>query len=247
MSRQRLRLLHNGACIAESLAGSRLYAGKFTEPRYKSRNRCSVSPFLMMPGLCLPLTSLRALPSAARRPCKHLSPSWRGDMLHHLPSTRLSSAACILRRSSASSLSGCPQCSSLARPYSALLMPKLTPPLLQLALSAVTAGALSAGQSCLFCRFLCPRHLSTCSSRCGNHLLGLGRSLLCSSVAIRLGQIVDVKDNPDLKTTTGTHCNLLAVAQVFDVDLEAIAAWTWVVVRLERLVVGHVLAASQSL
>jgi hypothetical protein len=60
--------------------------------------------------------------------------------------------------------------------------------------------------------------------------------------ALRLREFVDFKDYADLKTAAGTHSNLLAVAQVVNCDLEAVAAGAWVVVDLENRIEDHVLA-----
>jgi hypothetical protein len=64
---------------------------------------------------------------------------------------------------------------------------------------------------------------------------------------IRLGQILHIEDHPDHKTATRAHSDLLAVAQVIDCNLEAVAARARVCVSLQSGIVGHVLLVAEML
>jgi len=75
-------------------------------------------------------------------------------------------------------------------------------------------------------------HLSSSNS---SRLRALIRSTL------RLRQILEIKDDSNHKAARRADRDLFAVAQIIDVDFEAVAAWAGVVVDLKCGVEGHVL------
>lgn len=50
-----------------------------------------------------------------------------------------------------------------------------------------------------------------------------------------------IEDYPDHQTAARANSNILTIAHVADGYLEAVAAWTWVMVDLEGRIEGHIL------